>query len=430
MRLTPDQIKQGINHSARSVRNACLAYFVDSFSSDPDVMPLVIQAIEKYGWDDAFDMDRVFGDLAQTEDTVVWAIDQLQRRGRTQNEDATTSWLLETLLSADPNLIQIHVQRIQKLDAVNEDLQEVCQEQFLLRSFSPERLWRELEEFCQDNKSGVSLSVEDVDFSYRLIEAMGRHPAVFDGKVLELLAQNVKDYTNDPMKWMEPCIVRLAGELRLQSAIPLLVNKLHDDDEILAPECIRSLARIGTDEVVDALANEFRKHTWPCRVHIAGLFGRIHSDRCVEQCLALSEGEDNLVVQCRLVRAALKHFADDAIEAARQLVLNTELTPDVIDVRNDLLVASELMGVELPERDWWQEQAKHDVAFEEKWYAERFEGGGDGKPEYPAEGYDDDVYDPLPPSATVVHEGPQTGRNEPCPCGSGKKYKKCCLKKQ
>lgn len=22
----------------------------------------------------------------------------------------------------------------------------------------------------------------------------------------------------------------------------------------------------------------------------------------------------------------------------------------------------------------------------------------------------------------------KTGRNEPCPCGSGKKYKKCCLK--
>jgi len=21
----------------------------------------------------------------------------------------------------------------------------------------------------------------------------------------------------------------------------------------------------------------------------------------------------------------------------------------------------------------------------------------------------------------------KTGRNEPCPCGSGKKYKKCCL---
>jgi len=26
---------------------------------------------------------------------------------------------------------------------------------------------------------------------------------------------------------------------------------------------------------------------------------------------------------------------------------------------------------------------------------------------------------------TIVHDGPKVGRNEPCPCGSGKKYKKC-----
>jgi SEC-C motif-containing protein len=25
----------------------------------------------------------------------------------------------------------------------------------------------------------------------------------------------------------------------------------------------------------------------------------------------------------------------------------------------------------------------------------------------------------------VKHEGPRVGRNDPCPCGSGKKYKKC-----
>lgn len=28
---------------------------------------------------------------------------------------------------------------------------------------------------------------------------------------------------------------------------------------------------------------------------------------------------------------------------------------------------------------------------------------------------------------TVKREGPKVGRNDPCPCGSGKKYKKCCL---
>lgn len=27
----------------------------------------------------------------------------------------------------------------------------------------------------------------------------------------------------------------------------------------------------------------------------------------------------------------------------------------------------------------------------------------------------------------IVHETPKPGRNDPCSCGSGKKYKKCCL---
>ena len=31
---------------------------------------------------------------------------------------------------------------------------------------------------------------------------------------------------------------------------------------------------------------------------------------------------------------------------------------------------------------------------------------------------------------TVVNEGPKVGRNDLCPCGSGKKYKNCCGKNQ
>lgn len=32
----------------------------------------------------------------------------------------------------------------------------------------------------------------------------------------------------------------------------------------------------------------------------------------------------------------------------------------------------------------------------------------------------------LAERATVVREAPKVGRNDPCPCGSGKKFKKCC----
>jgi uncharacterized protein YecA (UPF0149 family) len=27
--------------------------------------------------------------------------------------------------------------------------------------------------------------------------------------------------------------------------------------------------------------------------------------------------------------------------------------------------------------------------------------------------------------ATIRHDGPRAGRNDPCPCGSGRKYKHC-----
>ena len=33
----------------------------------------------------------------------------------------------------------------------------------------------------------------------------------------------------------------------------------------------------------------------------------------------------------------------------------------------------------------------------------------------------------APTEKQLVRKPPKVGRNEPCPCGSGKKFKKCCL---
>ncbi len=38
---------------------------------------------------------------------------------------------------------------------------------------------------------------------------------------------------------------------------------------------------------------------------------------------------------------------------------------------------------------------------------------------------EDDEIDPLEPGVTYRRPSPKIGRNELCPCGSGKKYKKC-----
>jgi uncharacterized protein YecA (UPF0149 family) len=40
-----------------------------------------------------------------------------------------------------------------------------------------------------------------------------------------------------------------------------------------------------------------------------------------------------------------------------------------------------------------------------------------------------DDEEPLPPPVEPIQSAETPGRNEPCPCGSGKKYKQCCAKK-
>ena len=54
-----------------------------------------------------------------------------------------------------------------------------------------------------------------------------------------------------------------------------------------------------------------------------------------------------------------------------------------------------------------------------------YKTNGEGKPICYNCAYPNDTDEKLMPYVTEIH----TGRNEPCPCGSGNKYKKCCMNK-
>jgi hypothetical protein len=50
--------------------------------------------------------------------------------------------------------------------------------------------------------------------------------------------------------------------------------------------------------------------------------------------------------------------------------------------------------------------------------------------EFEEEDFEEDEYEePEPPPLTIVRRTEPVGRNDPCPCGSGKKFKKCCYRK-
>ena len=79
MRLSESKIKEAILHPEEEVRLRAIAYFSRSSASDETIMPLVIEAVEKYGREKGFSILRRADDLPQTATTVQWLVDEFSK---------------------------------------------------------------------------------------------------------------------------------------------------------------------------------------------------------------------------------------------------------------------------------------------------------------------------------------------------------------
>ena len=170
---------------------------------------------------------------------------------------------------------------------------------------------------------------------------------------------------------------------------------------------------------------------------MAGGLERIRTDFSVEMCLDLLKKEDDEFIRGVLLEAVLMNFCSEAIEPARQHVLHKTKSPEMLEVRTALLVACKLLGETFPEFEAWQEEAKHDVEFRRQWYKDHpFKPIAD-LGEFDADDFDEDAFADTDLEAeesgesppTTLRRGQRISRNDPCPCGSGKKFKKCCYGK-
>lgn len=299
MRLPAEKVKEAILHADQDVRSAAVYYFSRSNSPNPTIMPVVIQAIEKYGWNDAFGTHSFLNDLAQTEETIRWLIQELSRFGQPANEEEARPVLgcLSALVHADPTLLKKYEVEILDLEAVDHETREAINERIWFPSRTPDELWQDLEEFCQTHEDDESTADEDFDFGCRLVEALGQHREHFAEKVLAILGGDTGDFDN----LLEGFAVRLAGEMKLEAAVMWLMEMLNDDDDWVHEECHRALVKIGTEAVVTEFATLHPQAHWNFRMSAACILEDIHSDLAVQTCLDLSNTEDDLISLSRAI---------------------------------------------------------------------------------------------------------------------------------
>jgi hypothetical protein len=311
MRLTSEQVRAGLLHPDAEVRSAALEYFTNSFSPDPEVMPTVIRAIEQYGWREAFRYARGLGRLAQSDETLTWVIDRIARR---PPEESSPFDLLDSiLLEADPALLARHEQAIAALTNLGPEKQAAIRERVALRAAPVDEVWRRLQEACAAlDRLPDYPKVAQQYLADAAAAALASHPEFAAERALAVLRGEV----GEPESWLEIFAVRIVRHLRLAEAVPLLIDRLHEDIDAMLEEAHPALAAIGSDTAIDRIVAAWPDADWTFRFMSACVLEDLHIDRSVTTALALAEGEPDVGIRSKLYEAAVRNFDPAAVEPA------------------------------------------------------------------------------------------------------------------
>lgn len=437
MRYPEDKIKEAILHPDIEIRDRATMYFAKSFSSDLTIMPLVIKAVETFGrQNDAYRLIGLSRYLQQSEETIAWVIDELNDESCNKYENYAYN-LSMVLVDADPALLLLRESDILEARHFLAELRTSLTDRLRMLSWDEATCWRKLEEFCEEGKDKQYTNEVNLSYANRIVEALARYGQECEAKVREWLAIKVDDYSHHPMKWLEPLVVRLAGQAYLESAIPLIVAKLLEDGgDLLNEECGEALTRIGTPAMLHAVAEAYPEAPSHFRLYATSPLEYIHSDLTVQKCLLLLPQEKEWDLKQNLAHSLLSHFPQEGIEAVRKMLVGRELDFDDRHLRNYLVETCTIMGELFPEYDEWLAEEKAEKEENSKRLKE-LAGDPYGTLAYAFGKVVDKKTDtpqtkpsmPLKPLSSKPEARQKVGRNDPCPCGSGKKFKTCCMRK-
>ena len=429
--LTPDQIKPFLLNADKYIRRAAVAYFAESWSRDPDLIPIILDAYARFGdREDTLSLG-VCDRFLVTGPSLDLVLEHLANADHTRVIESLNRVIAhapgELLLARGPAILEV--------PKLLPDIVTQLQRRRDFAGWSGDKLWQELQDYA--SRAEDESFVGDLDDSYAddLIDALSQHD-VPDADTLCRLLRELQGEDG----WLEIFLVDLAGERRIHQAIPALVDKFKIDTDLLPERCAIALAEIGDPEASRLIRDAFPTEANIYKFLPSELLGRIKHQESEDAILALLETEQDLTVRTLLCASLCELFSERAIEVVTKEIesdYDTELT----SLEEELLPVAEVLGVELPEAEQWKQDREQEEERLARLTAEWESGGINPFAGLEEDDLDEDEFDDLDEDeddvprdvaaiipATIRRTGPKVGRNDPCPCGSGKKYKKCCGK--
>jgi HEAT repeat protein len=444
--LLPPQVLPFVSHEDSLLREQAVRYFEHAH----DVAPLTADdcwaAIDTVGLGrGAIGLILLLSKLPQSDASTQRLLAALDL----PPDESMREWLIEALENLDLDQLRRHADVIlARTDLPADTLDHLRARLDLADVLVAQRLWDQLNDHVEQVKDDYWNEI-DHRVSDRLVEALARFGQDSTDRALFLIRNPAGA---DDLR--EIVAIDLLGRMRHRPALDLLIRtyaKCDEDDDVLHEALQDAIPQVGGTDAVAPLERTLPELLWGSRLYGIEMLARIKHPDAEAALLRLLDHPKLADSRDSIASALAELCTTDGLDRLRQIVLAEEYDAQLYDLKGEL-VACALMAAannipfDFPEFSTLREEVvAKEVEYQRRLEAGEFDLTGDADFDSPDD-LDDDLtaddfadFPDLPPAldnrapratAPIRRDPASPGRNDPCPCGSGKKYKKCCLNKQ
>lgn len=214
--------------------------------------------------------------------------------------------------------------------------------------------------------------------------------------------------------------------------------RLRRGPDYIRDRVILALGPIGAPEAVPPIRELFTNEDVTLRLCASSALGRIKHQDSEAAMLTLLENERDSAVRTNLCLGLCKLFSRAGVDVVRREI-QAGYDTILVSLEDELLVVAEVLGLSLPEAPTWrsrlqgkEEQRKHREGMLHNLLRRPTPAHEEVTKRQDAAqaAFDTEVARMPEGLSPTIRALPSVGRNDRCPCGSGKKFKKCCARRR
>jgi hypothetical protein len=441
--LLPAQVMPFLAHEDAIVREQAVRYF----SNAHDVAPLTAEdcwaAIDAVGLGQgAVGLILLLREVPQSDASTARLLAALDLPA----DESMRGWLLEALEAVEFDQLRRHAEAIFARGDLPKDTREHLQARLeLADELVAARLWEKLEAHAKEIEED-ELYWDEIDhrIKARLVEAIARFGQDSTDRALNIVRNAGEDGDT-----REIFAINVLGRMRHRPALDTLLRTLAgsaEDDDVLHEALQDAIPRLAGVDLIAPLEALLPTLPWGTSLYTLEMLSRIRHPDAEAALLRLLEHPKLSRSHDDIADALTGLCTTDGLAALRQMVLADNYDAQIYDLKAELVACAMMAGAngvefDLPELATLREEAVAQEIERQRRMEAMADGEGldDLDDDLSADDFlDEEDLPDLPPAlddrrprvTAPLRRDPATpGRNDPCPCGSGKKYKKCCLNK-